>query len=375
MAEVTLAVDTALGNGLNVILNVHHFDEIMEDPRAEMRRFLSIWRQIGSAFSNRSDNLWFEALNEPNGKLEGKLMQAAQEVAVLAIREQNPDRIIILGGENWSDINSLPSNIAPPDNNIVYTLHYYEPFGFTHQFASWVPQHLVNKKRGWGSRQDKAALAQAITVVESFREAIGHPVFVGEFGVHDPVDNDERVEWVRAVRTATETADIPWCLWSFSNTFALYSDKTGWDEDMVAALDVKVPPKLNTPEPSAARFGTGVISRADTQREQASWGTLFKYFEGASWGTENVLSGVAEIKPGQEIHPPHAHAEEEYLMITEGSGTWTINGESFQAKAGDMLYAAPWDLHGVKNTGSTDLKFVFWKWTSAGLTPPPNPAK
>lgn len=126
---------------------------------------------------------------------------------------------------------------------------------------------------------------------------------------------------------------------------------------------------------SIACFGTSVISRDDAQREDADWGTFLKYFEGASWGANDVLSGVAQIKPGQEIHPPHAHAEEEYLMITEGFGTWTVNGRVFEAKSGDMLYAAPWDVHGVKNTGDTVLTFVFWKWTSTEVTPPQDPAK
>ena len=250
MRDVTETVDTALSNGLNVILNVHHFEELMADPQSEMRRLLAIWRQVGEAFANRPDDLWFEVLNEPNDKLEGKLMQGAQQLSYLGIRETNPTRIIILGGEDWSGINSLPTNIAPPDENIVYTVHYYDPFGFTHQFASWVPQELVNKKRNWGSRQDKAELKQAVEVIESFREAVKHPVFVGEFGVYDPVDNKERVEWAGAVVDAMDESGTPWCLWAFSNTFALYDENTGWDEDMVKALGVTVPTNVKSPDPS-----------------------------------------------------------------------------------------------------------------------------
>jgi len=194
MAEAENAVDVALSQGLNVILNVHHFEGLMEDPRGEMRHFLAIWRQLATHFSSRPDDLWFEVLNEPNGKLEGKLMQAAQEVALLAIRESNPDRIVIFGGENWSGINSLPTNIAPTDDNIVYTLHYYDPFGFTHQFAPWVDQELVSEKRSWGSRRDRNDLAKAVEVIKSFEDVVKHPVFLGEFGVYDPVQHKERVE-------------------------------------------------------------------------------------------------------------------------------------------------------------------------------------
>ncbi|MGH7455310.1 MAG: cupin domain-containing protein [bacterium] len=77
------------------------------------------------------------------------------------------------------------------------------------------------------------------------------------------------------------------------------------------------------------------------------------------------------IKPGQEIHPPHQHAEEEFLMIIEGQGTWHLNGKTFAAHKGDVLYAAPWDMHGIKNTGKTSLSFVVWKWNNKGVAPPP----
>lgn len=128
--------------------------------------------------------------------------------------------------------------------------------------------------------------------------------------------------------------------------------------------------QLSNHEPT---IDTRVIDRKSAYKEESEWGLFVKYFEGDTLGTENVLSGTAEIKAGEEIHPPHAHKEEEYLMILEGAGTWTINGEIFEAKEGDMLYASPWDVHGVKNTGDTALKFVFWKWNSKGIDTPTAP--
>lgn len=111
----------------------------------------------------------------------------------------------------------------------------------------------------------------------------------------------------------------------------------------------------------------------EAKRADHDWGSLHTYFEGESYGTRDALAAVAIIKPGQQIHPPHEHAEEEYLMVLEGSGTWHLNGKDRSAKAGDMLYAAPWDLHGIKNTGSQPLKFVVWKWNNKGVELPTKP--
>lgn len=118
---------------------------------------------------------------------------------------------------------------------------------------------------------------------------------------------------------------------------------------------------------------TAVVSHANATAAVENWGSLSSYFDKDTVGTRDSLVGRAMIKPGMEIHPPHAHAEEEYLYIVEGEGTWTIHGKSFPAKAGDFLYAAPWDYHGVKNTGSTPMTFIFLKWNGAGMTPPKNP--
>ncbi|MBB1287616.1 cupin domain-containing protein [Pseudoalteromonas sp. SR43-6] len=73
---------------------------------------------------------------------------------------------------------------------------------------------------------------------------------------------------------------------------------------------------------------------------------------------KDAITGVAVIKPNNEIHPAHQHPDEEYLMILEGSGTWTLNGKSQPARTGDILFAAPNDVHGIYNNGDVPLKFV-----------------
>ena len=127
--------------------------------------------------------------------------------------------------------------------------------------------------------------------------------------------------------------------------------------------------------PRAANQPSAIVAEKDALREDFPWGTLYSYYKTETYGTKDGLAAVAVIKPGWEIHPPHQHAEEEYLMVTAGSGTWSLNGKERPAKAGDMQYAAPWDFHGVKNTGRTPLRFVVWKFNSKGVTPTPQPAK
>lgn len=226
----------ALRNDLNVVLNIHHFEELMEAPADHRARYQALWDQISLRYSQLPDNVWFEVLNEPHTNLKGAEMRQLQALALQIIRGDNPDRIVILGGEEWSGIRTLATNLSTDDPNVVYTFHYYDPFNFTHQQAEWLGENMPQGTRGWGSAEDKAELDQAVQTAVAFREAVQRPVFLGEFGVHAPVDNDERVEWAAAVKTAMEGAEIPWCLWSYGNTFAAYTDEGGWDEDMLRVL-------------------------------------------------------------------------------------------------------------------------------------------
>lgn len=235
-ALVDQQIAWATAAGLNVVLNVHHFEEIMDQPETQMERYRAIWSELATRYADLPDSVWFETLNEPHKELKGVAMRQTQAQALAIIRARNPNRIVILGGEEWSGIRTLETNLASDDPNVVYTFHYYDPFDFTHQQASWLGEDMPKGTRGWGSAEDRAQLAADVNTATAFREATGRPLFLGEFGAHSPIDNAERTKWAAAVSKAMGEAGIPWCLWSYGNTFALYTEETGWDEDMLKAL-------------------------------------------------------------------------------------------------------------------------------------------
>ena len=120
---------------------------------------------------------------------------------------------------------------------------------------------------------------------------------------------------------------------------------------------------------------SSIMSEQEAKRQDFEWGSLYTYAEGESYSSKDGLAAVAVIKPGQQIHPPHQHAEEEYVIVTEGTGVWHMNGKEQPAKAGDVQYAAPWDMHGITNTGTTPLRFFVWKWNGKGVPPMAQPKK
>ena len=140
MDRVRWCVDQALARGLTIIVNVHHYDELNADPIAEGPRFLAIWAQIAAEFAGDRPTLLFEVLNEPHGVFNDQpaLWDAALADALTVIRRTNPRRWVLAGPVRWNAIGALSTFNPPADDHLMLAVHYYEPFAFTHQGASWV---------------------------------------------------------------------------------------------------------------------------------------------------------------------------------------------------------------------------------------------
>lgn len=127
--------------------------------------------------------------------------------------------------------------------------------------------------------------------------------------------------------------------------------------------------------PNRTGLASGVITNAQAEvAAQGAFGTFKKLLAGETRSLRDLLTGVAVIEPGQEIHPPHQHAEEEFLYLAKGEGTWHLAGKEFAAHEGDLLYVEPWVMHGIKNTGKAPLTFFVVKWNGKQLALPEKPA-
>lgn len=118
---------------------------------------------------------------------------------------------------------------------------------------------------------------------------------------------------------------------------------------------------------------SAIISEVHVKEDVADWGTFYPYFTEDTHVLSPVLVGVAKIKQGQEIHPPHRHGDEEYLMVTKGKGIWHLNGVDSPAKEGDILFARAWDYHGITAANDSPLEFVVFKYSGRHIQAPTDP--
>ena len=126
---------------------------------------------------------------------------------------------------------------------------------------------------------------------------------------------------------------------------------------------------------TAEKMSTQIFRRADAKAIIKEWGEMDIYTTGdkETFGTEGMFTALTDVLPGKSVHPAHRHGEEEFLVITRGHGVWSINGKEILAKLGDMIYADPWDFHGLANTGKDTLTFFVIKWKNKRIDIPDEP--
>ena len=77
-------------------------------------------------------------------------------------------------------------------------------------------------------------------------------------------------------------------------------------------------------------------------------------FVGADQGDVAVSVFLFNGPPGKGPGP-HRHPYDEIQFIQSGRGRWTVNGEEFEAGAGDVLVIKAGEVHGFKCIGDEPL--------------------
>ena len=276
--RIQQAVDTALKYGLHPIINMHHHNALFENPQQERARFLSQWEQIAHFFRNYPDSLLFEVMNEPNTNLTPGLWNQFFADALSTIRQTNPTRVVLLGTAEWGGLRAVRDLQIPNDPNIILTLHYYEPFQFTHQGASWVAGSNVWLGTRWHNTD-----AERQTIINEFGYTIDFarrhniPVNIGEFGAFSTADFDSRLQWTNFLARWFEEQGFSWTYWEFSAGFGIYNPSTRqFLQPLVDAL-------LHNPMPPAATVQATPVLNHNFMNGTSGW-----FFHHAGTGTASM---------------------------------------------------------------------------------------
>ena len=246
LAGVIEDINLAIANGLAVVVNFHHYVELncaggghkdrgckydATKFEEEKNHFLLLWAQVASVMNAFPDDMIvLEILNEPvipNVDLVNQLMLDAYNV----IRTHAPNKTIMfeaLHGAKFYDIDKMK---LPPDGNIIFSGHYYEPFQYSHQ----------GNMHGNACRGDEVKSITASTDLSSYAtlakqyypdiNGTDHvPLNMGEFGVAggdvspcnwedgNGPSSEGKAEWANAAAKAAISRGMSFHYWGFSYT-------------------------------------------------------------------------------------------------------------------------------------------------------------
>ena len=233
-------VTNATSQGLVVVLDLHEFNAMAENPEAKREQFLAFWRQVAPHFRAASDAVFFEILNEPNKKLTPELWNKYLREALAIIRESNPTRTVIVGPAFWNSVDHLKELELPADDtHLIVTVHYYKPMAFTHQGAAW-SEHRDKRDVSWGTDADRAAVERDFDGVTAWAKEHRRPIYLGEFGAYDKAPQEARVRYTGFVCRTAENRGWSWAYWQFDSDFILWDmQRDGWVRPI---LDALIPP-------------------------------------------------------------------------------------------------------------------------------------
>lgn len=238
MKEIDGYIDYALRLGLVVILDMHHFVEMMNSPDQYRDVYLAVWKQLAARYQSYPEQLVFELLNEPSGQLKGELWNRYLMEAVIVIRKTNKNRTVIVGPDQYNSLDGLDHLVLPKDKHLMVTFHFYEPNTFTFQGNPYHAgfEHLNNIS--WtGTPEEKQKLRVRFTAVKEWADRHGVRVFLGEFGANQNAPAESRILWTKAVRELAEEMGFSWSYWELCSAFGIMDAKTlAWDKNMLDAL-------------------------------------------------------------------------------------------------------------------------------------------
>lgn len=238
--RIDWVIDHANSNGLAVIVNMHHYDELFQDVEGHTDRFVAMWNQIATRYQDHSTtNLYFEFLNEPNTAFTHLRWREVFEKTLHEVRRTNPDRMVIVGGINWNSVTELSRLQLPEDDrNLIGTFHYYDPFRFTHQGAEW-----VGNSDGWlgttweGTETERNIVMRDFQLATRWSDRKNRPVYVGEFGAYRRADMESRARWTAFVRETALQRGFSSAYWEFGAGFGVMNrGSREWIEPLYQAL-------------------------------------------------------------------------------------------------------------------------------------------
>jgi len=244
----------AVANKSNVIVDLHHveFDGSIKGADST-ERIVWLWKEIAGRYKHYDpERVFFEIRNEPHD-IEAKAWREQAEQIISSIRAIAPSHTLIVGFHDWNSRQALIDSKPFADSNIIYTFHYYDPFIFTHQGATWSAKGLPELKdvpfpaasrdiavpdtakgtwvesqiRSYRKDSEAEKMFSDLKAAKDWSIRNNVPIFLGEFGSFGKLPSmEDRCRHAEAIYSALGKLNIPNAWWEWDGGFNMFDPKT-----------------------------------------------------------------------------------------------------------------------------------------------------
>ncbi len=365
-----------------LILDNHSFDPSINTSPGVATILVKVWTQMAIHYKYRSDFLLFEILNEPHG-ISTSDWGSIQNQAINAIRAYDTRHTIVVGGSGYNTYTELTNLPVYQDTNLLYTFHFYDPFLFTHQGATWVsptmeplsgvpfpycgacmpllPESLKGSwiESAYNNYSSEGRVSYVQSLIDNavrFRNSRNVKIFCGEFGVYIPnSDFADRAGWYGSVREYLEQNNIPWTTWDYKGGFGLFQKNS--NELFEHDLNILLLNSLGLNIPRQTPY---------TLRPDSTGFLIYSDFIGEKINEGSYTSGKIDF------YSPEFPNNDSYCISWNGFSQYNAIGFDFQpdrdlARLVSEEYALDFMVRGVQGI-KFDIRFMDTK-TSAGDHP------
>lgn len=265
-------VDWAEELGIYLILDNHtQFPNSSYVP--SMEDMIPLWSQLAEHYKDRSDLILYEIMNEPHN-ITYETWKSIQDSLIRTIRSIDSHHTIIVK-PIWDSCQNYKTFEPVSDTNVIYSFHFYQPFIFTHQGASWTnppcqslagvpfpaeageippcPEDLLGSYfetslQTYDKDGTDSAMFAYMEPVLAFADSHDVPIICGEFGVYSVnAPEEDRVFWHKVFIDHLTELNIPWTIWGYKYSFGIMKNGSNQlfnhdlDPDMIESLGLIMP--------------------------------------------------------------------------------------------------------------------------------------
>ncbi|MDB5255918.1 MAG: hypothetical protein JWM14_613 [Chitinophagaceae bacterium] len=239
-----------------LIIDNHHGTLNPAHLKSDTKRICAIWNDVAKRYK-RTDpkRIFFEIFNEPNKVSKEDWEHSAKEI-ISSIRKQTTHHTLIVGASEWNGLKALKNLSLFSYSNIIYTFHFYDPFIYTHQGASWTGDATATTGIPYPYRsQDmppidsKAAdtwsknlflqypkegnyeaMDNRLRSIKEWSKENNVPLFCGEWGAYSKYSAvQDRCAYLNDVYTILHKLGIPNAMWEWDSSFSFFEGEPAKD--------------------------------------------------------------------------------------------------------------------------------------------------